>query len=80
MTALCDSRKILRAAQTRQEKGALKVSAPFKASTACYGVGRQKKVTVTFRLWQKKIPNENPVKDFSDGDLDGVCRLVSVQW
>jgi len=43
MTAQCDLRKIFRAAQARQDGGALKVSAALKASTACWGVGRNKK-------------------------------------
>jgi hypothetical protein len=33
MTALCDLRKILRAAQTRQDRGSLKVSAALEAYT-----------------------------------------------
>jgi hypothetical protein len=51
MTAQCDSRKILRVAQARQNEGSLKVSVALKASTACQGVGvgRKKKVTATFR-------------------------------
>jgi hypothetical protein len=43
MAVLCDLRKILRAAQARQDEGQLKVSAALKASTACWGVGRKKK-------------------------------------
>jgi hypothetical protein len=42
MNALYDSRKILRAAQARQDGEALKVSATLKASKACWGVGRKK--------------------------------------
>jgi hypothetical protein len=42
-------RKTLRAAQAQQDGGALKLSAALKASTAFWGVGRKKKVTVTFR-------------------------------
>jgi hypothetical protein len=40
LNALYDA--ILRAAQARQDGGALKVSAALKASTACWGVGRNK--------------------------------------
>jgi len=35
MTAQCDLRKILKAAQARQDGGALKVSVALKVSTAC---------------------------------------------
>jgi hypothetical protein len=35
MTEQCDLRKILRAAQARQDGGVLKVSAALKAFTAC---------------------------------------------
>jgi len=35
MTAQCDLRKILRAAQARQDGGALKVSPELKLSMAC---------------------------------------------
>jgi hypothetical protein len=45
MAALCDLRKILKAAQARKDGGSLKVSAALKASTACWGVGRKKKTT-----------------------------------
>ena len=45
MTAQCDLGKILKAAQARQDRGALKVSAALKASTGMLGRGAQKKVT-----------------------------------
>jgi hypothetical protein len=57
MTALFDLRKILRAAQTRQDGGSLKVSAALKVSTLFWGVGRKKKTTTLFNTSENKIPN-----------------------
>jgi hypothetical protein len=62
MTASCDLRKILRAAQARQDGGSLKVSAALKASTACMlGRGAQKKNDHLIK---------NPVKDFCSEDFN----------
>jgi hypothetical protein len=58
MTAVCELRKILRAAQARQDEESLKVSAALKASTECLGVGRKQKKRPPDLAHQRiKIPN-----------------------